>query len=118
VVESSVLFLEAPTLNVQLTQPVNNLLPWKVQSIVKLPGSAGIEVAFSGSRGPVRFQTTDFDVGVRGPKSAALAKFAAAAGFGEVKDIFDFITSYPQNAAGILFSEGKEFSLGDFVDEF
>ena len=106
-------------MNVQLTQLVDNLAPWKVKSIVKLPGSDGIEVAFSGEGGvPVRFRTTEFGVGERGAKSAALAKFAAAAGFGDVRDIFVFVTGYPQTSAGILFSEGKKFDLGDFEDGF
>jgi hypothetical protein len=106
-------------MNVQLTQVADNLAPWKVKSIVNLRDAAGVEVAFIGEGGlPVRFHTTEFDVGERGAKSAALAKFAAAAGFGDVEDIFDFLTGLPKSSAGILFSEGNRFDLGDFDGEF
>jgi hypothetical protein len=105
-------------LNVQLTQVVDNLSSWKVQSIVKLPSSAGVEVAFRGEGGAqVRFQTTEFDVGERGAKAAALAKFAAAAGFGDAQEIYSFLSGLPQDSPGILFSEGEEFTLGQFADD-
>lgn len=106
-------------MNVQLTQVADNLSSWKVKSIVKLPGSDGVEVTFSGENGtPVRFLATEFGMGERGAKLAALARFAAAAGFGDSKNIFDFLTDYGQESRAILFSEGKNFDLGDFTDEF
>lgn len=106
-------------MNVQLTQVAENLSSWKVKSIVKLPGSDGIEVTFSGDNGPpVRFRATEFGMGERGAKLAALARFAAAAGFGDSKDIFNFLTDYGQEARGILFSEGDLLDLDDFTDEF
>jgi hypothetical protein len=104
-------------MKVQLTQVVDSLSPWKVRSIVKLPGSGAVEVAFRGEGGfPVRFQTTEFDVGERGAKAAALAKFAAAAGFGEAQEIYSYLSGLPQDSPGILFSEGEEFALGQFAD--
>jgi hypothetical protein len=110
---------ETRIVNVQLTQLGDNLSTWKVKSIVKLPNDGGIEVTFNGENGPpVRFLAADFGVGERGAKSAALARFAAAAGFGDSEDIFEFLTDFPQESPGILFSEGEEFDLGHFTDEF
>lgn len=72
--------------------PVNLLQPWKVRSIEILPNQRGAEVTFSvEGRDPMRFRTRRFGVGRRGAKSAALAKFAAQAGFGEVAVLYQYL---------------------------
>gem|GEM_PF-4318034 len=57
------------------------LAAWKVRSIVALPSNRGVEVTIGvEGHSPISFQNRKFGVGSRGPKSAALAKFAAQAG--------------------------------------
>jgi hypothetical protein len=90
---------------VLLSQVFDRLPSWKVQSIVRLPECRGVEVTFSfDGTGPVRFQTTEFDVGQRGVKAAALAKFAASAGFGQAESIYRFLIGLPRDTAGVLFA--------------
>ena len=87
-----------------LCQAFDRLSSCKVQSIVRLPDDRGIEVAVSfDGRSSVRFQTTEFEVGVRGGKTAALARFAAAAGFGNAEEIYEFLVGLPGKMTGKLF---------------
>lgn len=46
--------------------------------------------------------TPDFGVGRRGPKAAALARFAEYCGFGNRHDIYEFIWALPEDWSGPL----------------
>lgn len=101
-------------MDVLLCQVFDRLPFCKVYSIACLPDDQGVEVAFSfDGRQTVRFQTTEFDVGVRGAKTAALARFAAAAGFGDAEEIYDFLVGLPRNKVGNLFFSVQ--SAAEFV---
>lgn len=77
------------------------LKAWKVQRIVVLPENRGVEVTFAvAGHDPFSFRTRKFGVGRRGAKSAALAKFASHAGFGEAKAIFDYLCGLPRETVG------------------
>ena len=80
------------------------LKAWIVQRIVVLPENRGVEVTFAvAGRDPFSFRTRKFGVGRRGAKSAALAKFASHAGFGEAEAIFDYLCGLPcVTVGGIL----------------
>lgn len=74
---------------------------WKVQSIFVLGEDRGVEVTFAvAGHDPFSFRTRKFGLGRRGAKSAALAKFASHAGFGEVKAIFDYLCGLPRDTVG------------------
>lgn len=74
---------------------------WKVQRIEVLPENRGVEVTLAvAGHDPFSFRTRKFGVGRRGAKSAALAKFASHAGFGDAKCIFDHLCSLPRDTVG------------------
>jgi len=56
---------------------------------------------------PIRFRTKKFGVGRRGAKSAALARFAACAGFGDAEELFKFLSGLPLDTTGVLFTEAQ-----------
>jgi hypothetical protein len=78
---------------------------WIVRSIVVLPERRGVEVTFAvNGRDPVRFKTKRFGVGRRGARSAALAKFADQAGFGDAMKLYRYLCFLPPDFQGpILF---------------
>src|SRR5687768_8169189 len=77
---------------------------WKVRSIEVLPKKQGVEVTFQiEGHDPVRFRTRKFGIGRRGAKSAALAKFAAQAGYGTVEALFHYLSSVPTDMVGNIF---------------
>ena len=81
--------------------------PWKVRHIDVLPDNKGVEVEFGiEGRDPVRFRTKRFAVGKRRIRAAALAKFAAQAGFGEAEDLFHLIVSLPRDTVGRILWPG------------
>lgn len=101
-------------MKVHLTQIGDRLHPWQVQSIKKLPEDFGFEVAFSIPESETfRCQTQEFEVGQRGAKTAALARFAAASGFGDAQHIFHYLCGLPRDMAGILFAKGEPLDLED-----
>lgn len=74
---------------------------WKVRSIEVLPEKQGVEVIFQvEGHDPVRFRTRKFGIGRRGAKSAALAKFAAQAGYGSLEDVFTYVSGLPSDMVG------------------
>jgi hypothetical protein len=80
---------------------------WKVRHIEVLPDNRGVEVEFGvEGRDPVRFRTKRFGIGRRGARSAALAKFASQAGFGEAEDLFHLIVSLPRKTVGRILWPG------------
>ena len=80
---------------------------WKVRSIEVLPEKQGVEVIFQvEGHDPVRFRTRKFGIGRRGAKSAALAKFAAQAGYGTVEDVYTFVSGLPSDLVGGIFQTG------------
>jgi len=81
------------------------LKAWKVRSIEALPDNRGVEVTFGvEGRDPIRFRTRRFGIGKRGARSAALAKFAAQAGYGDAKFIYDYLRSLPRGMVGPIFA--------------
>jgi len=89
---------------INLGQVDQFLRPWKVRSIEILPDRHGAEVIFSGDGGdPVRLRTGEFGVGRNKAKAAALAKFAARAGFGEAHELFRYLVGLPGDTVGVLF---------------
>lgn len=92
-------------MKVLLKQLEARLPAWKVYSIAVLPERKGVEVTLStGPHDSVRFTTMDFGVGRRGAKAAALARFAASAGFGEPEAIYRFLVDLPRDMTGVLFA--------------
>jgi len=75
---------------------------WTVESIDIL-GADGAKlhlIAPDGHR--TTLHTPDFGVGQRGPKAAALARFAERCGFGSRRDIYEFIWALPEDWNGPL----------------
>lgn len=80
------------------------LSAWKVQSIEILLGGKGAQVTFrTDGRAPIRFRTSRFGIGKRGAKSAALAKFASQAGFGEASFLYRHVCALPPDLTGPVF---------------
>lgn len=78
--------------------------PWTVRSIVVLPERKGVEVTLAVSgRDPVRFRTRRFGVGRRGARSAALAKFADQAGYGDALKLYRSICFLPEDFYGPMY---------------
>jgi hypothetical protein len=101
-------------LKVHLTQIGDKLCPWQVKSIRKLSEDSGFEVAFSIPESETfRCQTQEFEVGQRGAKTAALARFAAASGFGDAQHIFRYLCGLPRDMSGVLFAKGAALDLED-----
>lgn len=55
---------------------------------------------------PSVFQMIEFGIGRRRAKAAALARFAASAGFGDAWDIYRFVAGLPRTMTGVIFAEG------------
>ena len=79
----------------------------KVQTIEVLPDNRGVEVTI-GAEGktPFRFRTRRFGIGRRGARSAALARFAAQAGYGQVEEVFHYLSGLPRDLVGNIFPTG------------
>ncbi len=89
-----------------MTEATQFLKAWKVLSIEVLTNGRGVEISFaSEGREPVSIHTKRFAVGRRGARAAALAKFAAQAGYGDVEDLYSYITCLPRAFDGFLFHE-------------
>ena len=87
------------------------LSAFKVQSISVLPNKT-VEVVFqAGDHDPVRFCTRKFGVGRRGVKTAALAKFASDAGFGEAEELYRYLLRTPRDHVGEVFFQLVETGL-------
>jgi hypothetical protein len=81
--------------------------PMKVQSIEVLPDNRGIEISIgTAGKTPFRFRTRRFGIGRRGARSAALARFAAQAGYGDVEVVFHYVSSLPRDLVGSVFPLG------------
>src|SRR5690348_4437016 len=76
---------------------------FKVQSISVLPNKAVEVVLQAGDHDPVRFCTRKFGVGRRGPRAAALAKFAADAGFGDAEELYENLVQFSRQYVGDVF---------------
>ena len=88
---------------------------WKVRSIEVLPEKQGVEVTFQiEGHDPVQFRTRKFGIGRRGARSAALAKFAAQAGYGSVEEVFRYVSGLPGDMVGGIFQAGP---LGQEADQ-
>ena len=84
-----------------------HLNAWMVRFIDVLPVNQGVQVTFAvDGRDPVQFRTRRFGVGMRGAKSAALAKFASQAGFGEPQQLYRYLAAFPRDFVGRLFAAG------------
>lgn len=90
------------------------LTAWRVQEIVVLPDNQGIRVTL-GVEGhdPICFRTRKFGIARRGAKSAALAKFASQAGYGEVEELFKYVSGLPGDMVGNIFAAGPIGNMPD-----
>jgi hypothetical protein len=80
---------------------------WKVRVIKALPNNEGVEVEFgTAGREPFSFRTRKFGIGRRNAQSAALAKFAAQAGFGKPRLLFRYLSVLPRDLVGNVFPMG------------
>src|SRR6185436_3136260 len=96
--------LRSPSRDATVSQLSQFLNAWKVRSIEVLPDNEGVEVEFVvEGHEPFRFRTRKFGIGKRGARSAALAKFASRAGYGEVEELFRHIVSLPRDTVGGIF---------------
>lgn len=76
---------------------------WTVKSVVVLPGDKGVQVTFAvAGRDPIRFRTKRFGVGRRGRRTAALAKFADQAGYGDAEELYRHLCTFPRDFQGPL----------------
>ena len=73
---------------------------WRVRHIEIEPDSGAVVTMAQGSL-QVRLRAPDFGVGRR-KESAALAKFAAKSGLGDVWELFRFFVAFPTDFAGPL----------------
>ena len=90
-----------------MSQASQFLSSWKVRAISVLPNDKGIEVMFAvEGQDAFRFRTRKFGIGKRGARAAALARFAAQAGFGKVEDLFRDIVNMPADTVGEIFYPG------------
>jgi len=104
-------------MSMRIKQLEKNLQAFKVRSVVMLPEQRGVEVALSVTgHDLIRFRTKRFGVGRRGAKTAALAKFAANAGFGDAVEIYRFLLDLPRNMSGIIFSGNSSQTCLDQCD--
>lgn len=79
---------------------MENLIGWQVKQIEIVPGNdVFVTLALGSSK--VRFHAPEFGIGRPGKEAAALAKFAAKNGFGNVKKIYDFLTWLPDDFADV-----------------
>ena len=75
---------------------------WTVESI-EIVGDEGARIHLRATDGHITIlQTPDFGVGQRGPKAAALARFAEQCGFGSRRDVYEFIWALPEDWNGPL----------------
>jgi hypothetical protein len=85
---------------------------WTVESI-DIVGEHGAKLHLRSPDGHrTTLHTPDFGVGQRGPKAAALARFAERCGFGSRRDIYEFIWALPDDWNGPLLPRpdlGPEF---------
>ncbi|MGO9107872.1 MAG: hypothetical protein ACLP9L_01445 [Thermoguttaceae bacterium] len=79
---------------------MENRIGWQVEQIEIVPGN-DVFVTLALGTSKVRFHAPEFGVGRPGRETAALAKFAAKNGFGNVKKIFDFLTAGPEDWADV-----------------
>ena len=80
---------------------------WRVSRIEVVQAGRAVEVEFTiDGRSPFRFRTRKFGVGGRNAKTAALARFAAHAGYGDVKLLFQYLSATPRSHEGDVFPDG------------
>lgn len=97
----------------QKTDPIPLLRGWRVSKIEVVNYGSEIDIEFTvRGRSPFRFRTSEFGVGGRDARTAALARFAARAGYGDVKTVFKYLRDIPANEDGNVFPFGP-FELGD-----
>lgn len=80
---------------------------WRVSKIEVVNQGREIDIEFTTKdHSPFRFRTSEFGVGGRNERTAALARFAARAGYGNVKAVFRYLRRWPEH------DEGNVFPLG------
>jgi hypothetical protein len=87
---------------------------WRVSSIEVVRAGRAVEVEFAfDGRSPFRFRTRKFGIGGRNARTAALARFAARAGYGDVSTVFAYLSQLPRNSEGRLFAIGSSSNDAD-----
>jgi hypothetical protein len=85
---------------------------WTVEAI-DIVGEEGAKLHLKSAEGHhTILHTPDFGVGQRGPKAAALARFAEHCGFGNRYDIYEFIWALPEDWSGPLLPVAHDDWLG------
>lgn len=80
---------------------------WRVSKIEVVEQGEAVEIEFTvNGRSPFRFRSQEFGVGGRDARTAALARFAARAGYGDVKTVFKYLSLERST------DEGNVFPLG------
>lgn len=88
---------------------------WQVRSIEVVRNGRAVEVEFTfDGRSPFRFRTRKFGVGGRNARTANLARFAASAGFGDVRVVFEHLARMRRDHEGDVFPLGP---LGQDADD-
>ena len=84
-----------------MSKVIQFLKRWTVQCVSILPNDKGIEIEFGGEgQRPGRFRTRRFGAGRRGARTAALARFLASAGYGDVEALYQHLVTVPSNTVG------------------
>lgn len=87
---------------------------WRVSKIEVVRDGRAVEVEFTiEGRSPFRFRTRKFGVGRRNARTANLARFAARAGFGDVKAIFEYLSRMRRDHEGDVFPLSVEQDADD-----
>ena len=88
---------------------------WTVRSIEVVEEGRAVDVVFAvDDRTRFRFRTKEFGIGGRDARTAALARFAARAGYGDVRTVFEYLSRMPRDNDGNAFPCG---SLGARPDD-
>lgn len=99
---------------IQETDSVPLLSGWRVSKIEVVNQGRAVEVEFTiDGRSPFRFRTRKFGIGGRNARTAALSRFAARAGYGNVSKVFAYLKQLPRNGEGRLFAIGSSGSDPD-----
>jgi hypothetical protein len=89
------------------TDPAPPLSGWRVSKIEVVDQGRAIQVEFNvDGRSPFLFRTSKFGVGGRDARTAALARFAAHAGYGDVEKVFRYLIRLDSDGEGTLYPPG------------
>ena len=98
------------------SNPVPHLSGWRVSKIEVVDQGRAVDIEFTiRGRSPFRFRTNEFGVGGRDSRTAALARFSARAGFGDLQTVFKYLRGMPATDEGNVFPLGPLGSSDDHL---